>query len=102
MTLRSQDRTACATKPHIRVSLSEQTCCAGSRRGWRNALETYAEISQFLQEHCSRVQIVLINTRILLETGINLDSVPTQGDEEDDTALAKIRAILTELEIRPP
>ena len=61
--------------------------------GRRGGLNTITAIYQTLQKQRSPVQLSLINTRVLLETGVNLRSVPAEQDR-DPATIAKVSAVL--------
>jgi hypothetical protein len=56
-------------------------------------LNTITAIYQSLQKQRSPVQLSLINTRILLETGVNLRGVTAEQDH-DPATIAKVSAVL--------
>ena len=60
---------------------------------WRGGLDTITAIYRGLQKQRSPVQLSLINTRVLLETGVNLRSVTTDQDR-DPTVVAKVTSVL--------
>jgi hypothetical protein len=61
--------------------------------GRRCGLNTITEIYRSLRQQRSPVQLSLINTRILLETGVNLRSV-TADQDRDPAMVAKVSAVL--------
>jgi hypothetical protein len=56
-------------------------------------LDTITAIYRGLQKQRSPVQLSLINTRVLLETGVNLRSVTTDQDR-DPATIAKVTSVL--------
>lgn len=63
-------------------------------------MDTITAIRQFLKEHCSQVQITLISTRVLLETGVNLTNIAPERDSDPST-VTEINAILREMGVLP-
>lgn len=81
------------TDPPMPPALS----CARTGAGFgRWALKTIADIYMTLQKEKAPTQISLINTRLMLETGIDLKCIKPEQDG-DPAAVNRVRTFLSEL-----
>lgn len=85
------------TSDHLSTrSLPTDTGADECRGRLEDQLGTITAIYQSLQHRQSVIQLSLINTRVMLETGINLRSVSAEQDR-DPALVAKVKITLHEM-----